>query len=121
VSKKESKVSKLEVSLEDVPEPPSVDDIQEKGWMYYANCKKQTEKMFPKGHKDISYILDARALCSGCFVREQCLDYALEFPVADMHGIWAGMTSRQLAAEQRRRGITAIRPTLSQMWGDKNR
>ena len=108
-----------EVPEEELPEPPSQLDIHEKGWMHFANCKGQTNKMFPKGHKDISYILDARALCSGCFVKEQCLDYALEFPVADMHGIWAGMTSRQLAAEQRRRGITAIRPTLSQMWGDQ--
>lgn len=108
-----------EVSGEELPEPPSLGDIQTNGWMYYANCKGQTEKMFPLAHKDISYIVGARALCDKCFVKEQCLNYALEFPVADMHGIWAGMTSRQLAAEQRRRGIEPIRPTLSQMWGDQ--
>ena len=38
---------------------------------------------------------------------------------ADMHGVWAGLTPRQLAAEQRARGIKAIRPTLAAMWGDK--
>ena len=94
------------------------DDIQEKGWMNFAQCKGQTYMMFPKAHKDISYIPEARALCDACPVRTHCLEYALEFPVADMHGIWAGMTSRQLQTEQKRRGIIAIRPTLSQMWGD---
>jgi hypothetical protein len=107
------------LSEEEVPEVPSELEIQTKGWMHFANCKGQTLTMFPKAHKDISYIIGARALCDKCPVRARCLDYALEFPVADMHGIWAGMTSRQLAAEQRRRGVGPIRPTLSQMWGDR--
>ena len=92
--------------------------IQKNDWTKHANCKGQTQKMFPKAHKDISYIPEARALCEACIVKSHCLEYALEFPVADMHGIWAGMTSRQLQAEQKRRGVGPIRPTLSQMWGD---
>ena len=71
----------------------------------------------PKEHKDITYIVEARALCSDCPVKSQCLEYALEFPPADMHGVWAGLTSRQLAAEQRRREVGPKRPTLAQMWG----
>ena len=102
----------------EVIQPPTNDDIQTNGWMKYAKCKGQTYMMFPKAHKDISYIPEARALCDACPVKTHCLDYALEFPVADMHGIWAGMTSRQLQTEQKRRGILPIRPTLSQMWGD---
>jgi WhiB family redox-sensing transcriptional regulator len=86
-------------------------------WMDRANCKGQTDKMFPKGHKDISYIAGARALCRGCDVREECLEYALQFPPADMHGVWAGLTSRQLLEEQRRRGVKATRPTISGLWG----
>lgn len=84
-----------------------------------AACLGLTHKMFPQHHKDITYILEAREICSGCKVREECLNYALEFPPADMHGVWAGLTSRQLAAEQKRRGIKAVRPTLAQMWGDR--
>lgn len=87
-------------------------------WMDRARCKNQTDKMFPKGHKDISYIQEAREMCANCTVRKKCLEYALEFPAADMHGVWAGLTSRQLAAEQKRRKISPKRPTLSQMWGD---
>ena len=72
--------------------------------------------MFPKEHKDITYIQQARTICEECPVKQECLEYALEFPPADMHGVWAGMTSRQIAAEQRRQGIKPVRPTLSQMW-----
>jgi WhiB family redox-sensing transcriptional regulator len=88
-------------------------------WMNRANCLGMTYKMFPQHHKDITYIQEAREICDGCKVREECLEYALEFPPADMHGVWAGLTSRQLAAEQKRRGIKAVRPTLAQMWNEK--
>jgi len=93
---------------------PSVDH----SWMDDANCKNKTAEMFPKEHKDITYIVEARLLCSECSVKSQCLEYALEFPSVDMHGVWAGLTGRQLAAEQRRRGIKPVRPTLAQMWGE---
>lgn len=83
-----------------------------------AACKGKTEMMFPKQHKDITYIAEARAMCKSCPVKKDCLEYALEFPPADMHGVWAGMTSRQLAAEQRKRKIKPVRPTLAQMWGE---
>ena len=87
-------------------------------WMNKAACKGMTHLMFPKEHKDITYIQTAREICASCSVSVECLNYALEFPVADMHGIWAGLTSRQLGAEQRRRGVGPIRPTLAQSWGD---
>ena len=88
-------------------------------WMDKANCKGSTYKMFPQHHKDITYIIEAREICAGCKVQSECLEYALEFPPADMHGVWAGYTSRQLAAEQKKRGVRATRPTLAQMWGEK--
>ena len=92
--------------------------IGKKDWFGHANCTGLTHLMFPKEHKDITYIAEARRICSDCPVKTQCLEYALEFPSADMHGVWAGLTSRQLAAEQRRRKIKPIRPTLAQMWGN---
>jgi len=87
-------------------------------WFGEAACKGLTHLMFPKEHKDITYIAEARSICKSCPVQKECLEYALEFPAADMHGVWAGLTSRQLAAEQRRRKIRPIRPTLAQMWGN---
>ena len=92
--------------------------IESKDWFELAACKGKTQLMFPKEHKDITYIAQARAICKGCPVKKECLEYALEFPPADMHGVWAGLTSRQLAAEQRRRKIKPTRPTLAQMWGN---
>ena len=92
--------------------------IEKKDWFKLAGCKGKTELMFPKQHKDITYIAQARTICRACPVRDKCLEYALEFPPADMHGVWAGLTSRQLAAEQRRRKIKPTRPTLAQMWGN---
>lgn len=99
------------------PESPLA--IPKKSWFDMAACRGKTELMFPKQHKDITYIAQARAICKSCPVRAQCLEYALEFPPADMHGVWAGLTSRQLAQEQRRRKIKPIRPTLAQMWGEQ--
>ena len=100
------------------PNPPKTTDTHTTNteWQKHANCKNQTHHMFPQHHKDITYIQQARQICSQCRVQNQCLEYALQFPPADMHGVWAGYTSRQLAAEQKRRNIKATRPTLSQMW-----
>ena len=102
--------------MEDKPSPLIGLAIHRYKWMDEANCKGRTYLMFPKEHKDITYIQQARAICEECPVKSKCLEYALEFPPADMHGVWAGMTSRQIAAEQRNRGIKPTRPTLSQMW-----
>jgi hypothetical protein len=79
-------------------QPDSPLAIPRKSWFDLASCKGKTELMFPKQHKDITYIAQARAICKTCPVKKECLEYALEFPPADMLGVWAGLTSRQLAA-----------------------
>lgn len=87
-------------------------------WMKRAACRDKTDLMFPKEHKDITYIAEARALCRTCPVKTPCLAYALQYPTADIHGVWAGLTSRQLAAKQKELGIKPTKPTLAQLWGD---
>lgn len=111
------KIVKSEYTNNDT-QPTQIFDIPKMDWFSHAACKGNTALMFPKQHKDITYIPQARTICKTCPVRNHCLEYALEFPAADMHGVWAGLTSRQLAAEQRKRGIKATRPTLAQMWSD---
>ena len=76
--------------------------------------------MFPREHKDLSYISEARRICRQCDVRKECLDYALSFPPSDLHGVWAGLTPRQLAAEANRRGVRPERFTLAQVWSKYN-
>lgn len=88
---------------------------QDTTWFDFAACKGKTHLMFPKEHKDISYIHEARALCDECCVRPNCKEYVLDFPAADLHGVWAGMTPRQVAAEQKRLGVRPSRPTIAQM------
>lgn len=89
-------------------------------WSQDANCRDKGYLMFPKEHKDISYITQARAICRACplEIKEQCLDYALSFPVTDMNGVWAGLTPRQIGAEQQRRGLKPTKMTIAQMWAE---
>lgn len=94
------------------PTPPNPNT----NWRTQANCKGKTNQMFPKDHKDITYIRPARQLCKNCPVQPQCLEDALQYPTTDMSGVWAGYTPRQLAAEQRRRGIVPSRPSLAVVW-----
>jgi hypothetical protein len=62
---------------------------EEYDWRDDAACKGKTFLMFPAKPKDITYISGARKLCRSCPVKDQCLDYALEFPHTDMHVVWA--------------------------------
>lgn len=110
-------------TLKKNPEPTNLTEIHTTEihnplWINKANCRGQTHHMFPQHHKDITYIQNARQICATCTVQKQCLNYALQFPPADMHGVWAGMTSRQLAAKQKQLGIKATRPTLAQIWNE---
>lgn len=84
-----------------------------------AACKGQTEKFFPPLDLDehrSSFVKVAKAICGRCPVKPECLDYALTFQPYDMHGIWAGMTRRELVREAKRRGTTHSRPTVQQVF-----
>ncbi len=66
-------------------------------WMASAACSKAgIADYFPtKGRAPTT----ARAVCAGCSVREECLDYAM----ADesLSGVWGGMTERERKAMRR--------------------
>ncbi|MGQ4488988.1 WhiB family transcriptional regulator [Streptomyces sp. SAS_281] len=47
----------------------------------------------------------ARALCTGCPVRTECLAYALDHRIE--HGVWGGMMERE------RRGLLRRRPLVT--------
>lgn len=79
-----------------------------------AACKGQTEKFFPPTQmkRYNEFLKVAQAICAVCPVKEECIDYVLEFPLIDIHGVWGGMTRRELGREARRRGVTPFRPTI---------
>ena len=90
-------------------------------WYYRAACAYDVDRMFPSQPKDLSYIVEARKVCASCTVIDECLEYALSFSLVDMAGFWAGKTVRQLNLEQKERGITPKRSTLSQVWSQLGR
>ena len=59
----------------------------DRSWMSFANCAD---------------VAAAKAVCQGCVVRDDCLDYALA--TVERHGIWGGLTEkdRREVAKQRR-------------------
>lgn len=101
--------------------PQNTPETPTEHWSQQALCAGKTDKMFPKEHKDLSYISEARRMCRQCPVRRECLEYALSFPASDQHGVWAGLTPRQLAAEAQRRGVRPVKFTLAQVWSQLNR
>jgi hypothetical protein len=98
------------------PNQTNLNDTHTTNWQQQANCKNKTNQMFPKDHKDITYIKTARQICKACTVKTPCLEEALQYPTTDMSGVWAGLTPRQLAAEQRRRGISPSKPSIAVIW-----
>jgi len=60
-------------------------------WRQHAACVgHNTEHFFPSGSTGSASedIAQAKAVCAGCKVRQQCLDYALDTGQQD--GIWGG-------------------------------
>ncbi len=87
---------------------------QSRDWWRWAACRDaDPELFFPvtahgPGKEEIE---QAKALCAGCRVRRQCLQFALA--THQMHGVWGGTTEdeRQLHVRrerQRGRARTAV-------------
>lgn len=68
-----------------------------------ANCRgTDTELFFPiSGNQDGP----AKRVCSGCRIRESCLNYAID--TGEKFGIWGGMTEQDRTEEIRRRNKAA--------------
>lgn len=110
-------MGEVAVSIKPTTARPVDDELDETNWREYAHCQGRRELFFPAHHKDIGYVKVARPLCRQCPVRvPYCEDYTLSFPASDLHGMWAGWTGRQVAAEQKKRGIKPTQPTLAQFF-----
>lgn len=70
--------------------------------MKRANCRGVLPVlMFPEKNKPVT-AADAKAVCAGCVVRDECLRHALEH--GERFGVWGGLTERERRklARQRR-------------------
>jgi WhiB family redox-sensing transcriptional regulator len=71
------------------------------GWKLQAACRApgiDPELFFVDQHDPA---LEAKAICAGCPVRLQCLDYALT--AGERHGIWGGSGERERRRIKRQR------------------
>lgn len=60
-------------------------------WQTFANCLGvDPDLFFPVRGASTS---EAKGVCKGCRVREECLEYALVKNIT--HGIWGGLSERQ--------------------------
>ncbi|MFC9795438.1 WhiB family transcriptional regulator [Streptomyces sp. NPDC127584] len=70
-------------------------------WMVSALCRTvDAEELFVEGAAQNR----AKALCTGCPVKAECLAHALDRRIE--HGVWGGMTERE------RRALLKRRPTV---------
>jgi len=66
-------------------------ELAERPWAAFASCRgSDPDLFFPGGDGNPS---EAIRICSGCPVREACLEWALETRVR--YGIWGGRTERE--------------------------
>lgn len=61
--------------------------------------------MFPERGESTA---EAKAVCAGCLVRAECLEFALVEVIK--HGLWGGTSERERRRLRRERGISETRP-----------
>ena len=72
---------------------------EERSWQSRANCMGvDPELFFPERG---SSTREAKEVCRGCVVREDCLEYALAN--SEKFGIWGGMSERERRRVRRMR------------------
>lgn len=73
------------------------------GWQNKANCRGVNPTLFyPERGVSTS---EAKAVCSGCEVKEECLEFAVES--GEKFGIWGGLSERERRVIRRQRRLQA--------------
>jgi len=88
-------------------------DFDCNGWREHANCKGINPTLFyPEQGANGRDVDAAKVVCSGCTVRQACLDYALDN--YEKIGIWGGTSERERRRIRRHRfteqHIIEVRP-----------
>ena len=74
---------------------------EESSWWGYANCLGvDPDLFFPERGASTK---EAKEVCRGCIVREDCLEYALSH--GEKFGIWGGMSERERRRLRRQRAL----------------
>lgn len=76
-------------------------EAEDLDWHRYANCLGvDPDLFFPERGASTR---EAKEVCKGCVVRDQCLEYALEH--GEKFGIWGGMSERERRKIRRQRAV----------------
>ena len=74
---------------------------EEPSWHDFANCLGvDPDLFFPERGASTK---EAKEVCRGCVVREDCLEYALQN--GEKFGIWGGMSERERRRIRRQRAL----------------
>jgi WhiB family redox-sensing transcriptional regulator len=76
--------------------PPALLDVD---WMLFAACSEfeveESDRLFFCGRGQARLADQARAICAGCEVQGECLEFALRNPEETEYGVWGGTTPGQ--------------------------
>ena len=76
-------------------------ETEDRSWQDYANCLGvDPDLFFPERGASTR---EAKEVCRGCVVRDQCLEYALAN--GEKFGIWGGLSERERRRIRRQRAL----------------
>jgi WhiB family redox-sensing transcriptional regulator len=89
-------------------------------WRDDAACARtDPETFYPQGHSAQAMEQAAKRVCAGCFVREDCLDFAL---ATDQHtGVWGGLSEVERRGRSRSRENSFVRCLEAQEFIEERR
>ena len=81
-------------------------------WQEESNCREADSDLFfldpsMRGREKHKKEHEAKKICKGCPVIEQCLDHALAVP--EFFGVWGGMTADQRNSILRKKGLRIVK------------
>ena len=86
-----------------------IGDRGDRSWQRQANCMGvDPDLFFPERGASTR---EAKEVCRGCVVREDCLEYALSN--GEKFGIWGGMSERERRRIRRARAVAGRRGAAS--------
>jgi WhiB family redox-sensing transcriptional regulator len=90
------------ISLTSAQSTPAVElDGEDKSWQDMANCLGvDPDLFFPERGASTR---EAKEVCKGCVVRDDCLEYALAN--GEKFGFWGGMSERERRRIRRQRAL----------------
>jgi WhiB family redox-sensing transcriptional regulator len=77
-----------------------------RAFMEYGNCSDTDPETFFPERGAAQKLREALAVCTGCEVKAECLEYALEAPY-EKFGVWGGTSERERRTMRTRRGVAS--------------